>query len=150
MKFISLLSLFISFGCSHSEFKGTDLKMNVVSYMDPTNKTLVYDYEYKNGILVYKKLVEEGRINSISKWSCFGNTKSVNYIEVTESEVKYLRSLHVDTKKTISYVKEDVNVDSKYIRKYREISSDTLKVESKKCIMKGDGFSYYIISEIYN
>ena len=149
MKIVLVFSFLILAGCASHEFKGTDLKMNVVSYMDPVEKAIVYDYEYENGILVYKKLIEEERINSIAKWSCFGSADSVNYLDITAKEVKYLRSLHVDQLKTITYLKEDINVNKKYIRKYREISSDTLEINSKRCLIKGDKLTYYVISEIY-
>lgn len=149
MRILLIFSFFAFIGCASSKFEGTNLKMNVVSYMDPVDKTVVYDYEYENGILVYKQLIKDDRINNKARWSCFGNTQSVNYLDITAKEVKYLRSLHVDQLKTVTYLKEDINVNKKYIRKYREISSDTLKINSKRCLIKGEVTTYYVISEIY-
>ena len=149
MRCILILVLFNFYGCASQSFKGTDLNVKVVSYIDPSTNSLIYDYDYKNGILEYKKLVSEQRINSDAAWSCFKNTSSVNYLDINLKDVTFLRSLHVDMAKTISYEKEDLNVDEKFLRKYREISSDTVKVNSRKCLIKKDSVTYYVISEIY-
>ena len=142
-----ILITLILYGCASNKYAPPPLEHKVVSYRDPVSKVFVYDYDYKNGVLAYKKLLKENRITSDVRWSCFKGkvSESVNYIEMLPSDVKYFRSLHMDEAKIISYEKQDINVDDKYIRKYKEKTTDAFKLISKKCIIDGT----YVISEFY-
>ena len=156
----NLFLLLLLCGCSsHSDkyykiSKYPELETKVTTTIDYQDKAIVYDFSFKNGLQEYKKMLKEGRINSEPNWSCFMKDKvlskrSVNYVEMLPDHVGYFRSLHVDSKKMVQYTKEEVQINEKFQRRYKESVTDNLHIDSVRCMIKLDGELYYVISEIY-
>ncbi len=139
------LFIFLFISCSLKPLE-PQLEYKVESFIDNVDRTIYLDANYENGVVTYKDLLKKGRINQKVEFSCFDSDKSVNYLDLVPSHVKYFRTFHVDSEKVISYEKKDIAVNGRYARKYNETTRDETQVRSKSCVIDDK----YVISEIYN
>jgi hypothetical protein len=154
MKLLLLVILAIAMtSCASTNrrpYKYNNLDIKVVSYYNAAENTATYYMSYKNGVLKYQELVTKGQINSNVDWSCMSDPKSINYVKMNPSDIKYFRTFDQNNTKTVTYKKINQNYNGEHIKTYTEKISDTVKITAKSCWMKKAGFAYHVISETYN
>jgi hypothetical protein len=155
MKLLVLSCLLLLGSCATRVYHSPAMEYKVTASYDPVEKSIHRDYNYSDGILVYKQMINTKQINNDARWSCYKDNVSTNYIEMKENKLKYLRALHVKQNHVVFFTKKNINYKENnknyYYKKYsEELTQNNIKINSKRCIIKKDNISYYITSEKYN
>jgi hypothetical protein len=128
-----------------------NLELKVVSFIDANEQSFITRQYYLNTKEIYKGHIESRQINNLKKWSCFGNTESVNYLNIIKDEIPVFRTLATQQKFTIKYKKVDATRDLAHTRIYTEEKKDQISITRKTCFLKDENNRVTtVISELYS
>ena len=146
---ILLLSLFYSCTSRKTKYPATHIRPKVTVINDRLNNNLYVSTQYSNVQEHYIKWIKEGRINKDKSLSCFGSDKSVNYISLNDSAITALRTYAAEQDFSVEYKVVNSNVNGNYGNIASETKKSDLRVKREQCFIRFEGYSEYVISEIY-
>lgn len=152
--FTLLISLSLFYSCSstgrYQYSKSHMLEPKHVTFYDAESQGIVNRQYYLNTERIYKKHIDSGQINNLERWSCFGNDRSTNYVNILKRYVPIFRTLAATERYKIKYRKVDALRNNMHSRIYTEAKTDEVSVESKSCWIKDDdGIEHFVVSEVY-
>ncbi len=97
------------------------------------NHVKMLDYHFDAVLKYTKESLESGRINNSSDFSCFDDSESFNYLDMSSTDISAIRQFVVAQKSDVTFIRKNIQNNQGHLKKYKEIDADLVKIETKEC-----------------